>query len=55
MMGEDLKDLLRAFNAHAVKYFVVGGYGFGVHAEPRATKDLDVFIQSSHKNSEAVF
>ena len=55
MMGEDLKDLLRAFNAHAVKYFVVGGYGFGVHAEPRATKDLDVFIQSSHENSEAVF
>ena len=55
MMGEDLKDLLRAFNAHAVKYLVVGVYAFGVHAEPRATKDLDVFIQSSQENSEAVF
>lgn len=55
MMGEDLKDLLRAFNAHAVKYLVVGGYAFGVHAEPRATKDLDLFIQPSQENSEAVF
>jgi hypothetical protein len=55
MMGEDLKDLLRAFNANAVKYLVVGGYAFGVHAEPRATKDLDLFIQPSQENSEAVF
>jgi len=54
-MGEDLKDLLRAFNANAVKYLVVGGYAFGVHAEPRATKDLDLFIQPSQENSEAVF
>jgi hypothetical protein len=23
---------------HAVKYLIVGGYAFGVHAEPRATK-----------------
>jgi hypothetical protein len=55
MMGEDLKDLLRAFNAHAVKYLVVGGYAFGVHAEPRATKNLDLFIQPTQENSDAVF
>lgn len=42
MMPKDLKDLLRAFNDHSVKYLVVGGYAFGVHAEPRATKDLDL-------------
>jgi hypothetical protein len=55
MMTEDLKELLRAFNAHAVKYLVVGGYAFGVHAEPRATKDLDLFIRSDEENSKAVF
>lgn len=55
MMTEDLKELLRAFNAHAVKYLVVGGYAFGVHAEPRATKDLDLFIRSDEENGEAVF
>ena len=55
MMPEDLKELLRAFNDHAVKYVVVGGYAFGVHAEPRATKDLDIFVRADEENSKAVF
>ena len=55
MMPEDLKELLRAFNDHAVKFLIVGGYAFGVHAEPRATKDLDIFIRSDEENSKAVF
>lgn len=55
MMPDDLKELLRAFNDHAVKYLIVGGYAFGVHAEPRATKDLDIFIRSDEENSKAVF
>jgi Nucleotidyltransferase of unknown function (DUF6036) len=55
MMPKDLKELLRAFNDHAVKYLIVGGYAFGVHAEPRATKDLDIFIRTDEENSKAVF
>jgi len=55
MMPKDLKELLRAFNDHSVKYLVVGGYAFGVHAEPRATKDLDLLIRSDVGNSAAVY
>lgn len=55
MMSKDMKELLRALNAHAVKYLVIGGYAFGVHAEPRATKDLDLFIRSDEENSKAIF
>ena len=55
MMPKDLKDLLRAFNDHSVRYLVVGGYAFGVHAEPRATKDLDLLIRSDEANSAAVY
>lgn len=55
MMPTDLKDLLRAFNNHRVKYLVVGGYAYGVYAEPRATKDLDLFVSSDEENSRAVF
>jgi hypothetical protein len=55
MVAKDLKDLLLAFNDQSVKYLVVGGYAFGVHAEPRATKDLDLFIRPDKENSEAVF
>jgi hypothetical protein len=55
MMPKDLKELLRAFNDHAVKYLIVEGYAFGVHAEPRATKDLDLFIRPDQENSQALF
>ncbi len=55
MMPKELKELLSAFNDHAVKYLIVGGYAFGVHAEPRATKDLDLFIRPDKENSQALF
>jgi len=54
-MPDDLRELLRAFNDQRVKYLIVGGYAFGVHAEPRATKDLDIFIRADEENSKAVF
>jgi predicted nucleotidyltransferase len=54
-LPEDLRQLLLAFNAHEVEYLVVGGWAVGFYAEPRFTKDIDIFIRSSEKNSEAVF
>ena len=54
-LTKDLKDILRAFNANAVKYLIIGGHAFGVHAEPRTTKDLDLFIRSDMENAQAVF
>lgn len=55
MLTKDMKDLIRAFNAHGVEYLLVGGYAFGVHAQPRATKDIDLFIRADARNSDAVF
>jgi hypothetical protein len=55
MMPKDLKDLLRAFNENGVRYLVVGGYAFGVYAEPRATKDLDLLIRADDANGAAVY
>jgi hypothetical protein len=54
-MDENLKELLSAFNANRVKYVVIGGYAVFVHAQPRMTKDLDVFIESSPKNGLATY
>ncbi|HZP07648.1 MAG TPA: hypothetical protein VFB43_22310 [Terracidiphilus sp.] len=54
-MLKDQRDLLLAFNAHGVKYLVIGAHAVGVHAEPRGTKDLDVFIKADGANSRAVF
>jgi hypothetical protein len=51
MMTKDFKDLLKALNAHAVKYLLIGGHAFGVHAQPRATGDVDIFIRSRERKS----
>jgi hypothetical protein len=54
-MISDFKELLKSFNAHAVKYLIVGGYAVSFHAQPRATKDLDIFIRADAKNAKAVY
>jgi Nucleotidyl transferase of unknown function (DUF2204) len=54
-MFQDFKELLSFFNAHDVKYLVVGGYAVSFHAQPRFTKDLDLFIKADAANALAVF
>ena len=55
MFTQDFKERLSAFNEHCVKYLIVGGYAVGIHAQPRATKDLDLFVEPSAENAKALF
>lgn len=48
-------DLLRFFAALKVKYLVVGGWAVSVHAQPRATMDMDILVSSEPSNLEAVY
>jgi len=43
-----------SLNENNVRYLIVGGYAVGFHGYPRYTKDLDVWIEVSHKNAENV-
>lgn len=54
-MYPDFKELLSAFNDKGVKYLVVGGYAVSFHAQPRATKDLDIFLGPSADNAAAAY
>lgn len=54
-MFPDFKELLSAFNAHRVRYLVVGGYAVSFHAQPRATRDLDLLISADAENARAVY
>ncbi|MGA2147847.1 MAG: DUF6036 family nucleotidyltransferase [Bryobacteraceae bacterium] len=42
-------------NAHRVKYLIVGAYAVAIHAQPRATKDLDILVKADPENAKAVF
>jgi hypothetical protein len=54
-MFEDFKELLSIFNARQVRYLIVGGYAVSLHAQPRATKDMDLLIKPDAANAAAVF
>jgi hypothetical protein len=50
-MNQDFLDLLRAFIDHEVRFLIVGAYALGVHGRPRATADLDVWVDPTPDNS----
>lgn len=50
----DFKDFLRLLNSHNVRYLLVGGYAVGYHGYPRATGDMDIWIEMSESNSKKV-
>jgi hypothetical protein len=53
-MNPDFLDLLRSLLAADVRFMVVGAYAVGVHGRPRATKDLDVWVEPSPENAPKV-
>ena len=53
-MNPDFVDLLRAFIAADVRFLIVGAYALALHGRPRATGDLDVWIEASPDNASRV-
>src|SRR6478736_2870137 len=53
-MNPDFIDLLRAFAAADVRFLIVGAYALALHGRPRATGDLDVWIDATPENATRV-
>jgi hypothetical protein len=51
-LAADFRDLLHAFVAHRVRFLVVGAYALAVLGRPRATGDLDVWIEATPENAD---
>ncbi|HEY3234901.1 MAG TPA: hypothetical protein VGJ84_09285 [Polyangiaceae bacterium] len=51
-LPSDFKELLEEFAREGVEHVVLRGYAFAYHAEPRATKDLDILLGGSADNLE---
>ncbi len=54
-MTPDFEHVLTRLNAEGARYLIVGAYAVGIYAQPRATKDLDIFIGSDTANGEVVW
>lgn len=52
MRYRDFEEFLASCNAHGVGYLVVGAHAVAFHSHPRATKDLDIYVEASAENAE---
>jgi hypothetical protein len=53
-VNPDFRDLFAALNVAGAEYLLVGGYALAVHAAPRFTKDLDVWVNPTRENAPRV-
>lgn len=54
-ISSDYKDLFKTLNRHKVNYLVIGAYAVAFYAEPRYTKDLDIWVNNDKVNSERLY
>ncbi len=54
-VNSDFSDLLSLFNANNVRYLIIGGYAVIQYAEPRYTKDLDIWVSVDEENAASVY
>lgn len=54
-MNEDFRDLLAALLEEGARFLVVGAHALAVHGFPRATGDLDVWVDPAPPNAERVW
>jgi hypothetical protein len=52
---EDFRDLLIELVKAKARFLIVGAHALGVHGVPRATVDLDIFIDASQENAKRVW
>ena len=56
MFPSDFKEeLLSVLNSRKIRYLLIGGYAVSLHAQPRATKDLDLLVSPDADNVKALY
>lgn len=51
IIPQDFKDFLKLLNKNKVEYLLIGGYAVGYYGYPRATADMDIWIDSEKEKN----
>ena len=54
-MVEDFRDLLTALVGADARFMIVGAHALSAHGVPRATVDLDIWIDATPENARRVW
>jgi hypothetical protein len=55
VLNSDYRDMLQVLLNNGVKFLIVGAYALGAHGYPRATGDIDIWVEPSADNSSRVY
>jgi hypothetical protein len=53
-LEDDLREFIELLNALKVRYIIVGAFAVAYHGYPRYTGDIDLFVERSSENAEAI-
>jgi len=51
---KDFKEFFELLNKNNAQYLIVGGFAFSYYAEPRYTKDIDIFVSIEDNNPQKI-
>jgi Nucleotidyltransferase of unknown function (DUF6036) len=54
-VNEDYRDILAALVACHARFLIVGAHALAVHGYPRATVDIDIWVDATPENAERVW
>jgi len=55
LLNPDFRDMLSALCEEKADFLIVGAYALAAHGHPRATGDIDIWIQASEENAKRVW
>ena len=55
MLNEDYKDILQSLLNEEADFILIGAYALAAHGFPRATMDIDIWVNPSSENAEKVY
>lgn len=54
-MPKDFRDMLGLLVSCGVDFLLIGGVAFAAYGEPRATKDMDIWVNPTQENARKLF
>lgn len=55
MLNDDYREMLRCLSDAGVEFLLVGAYALAAHGYPRATGDMDVWVNPTPENAQRVY
>jgi len=55
MLNEDYQEMLHILSENEVKFLIVGAYALSAYGYPRATGDIDIWVEPTPENSRKLY